>query len=806
MPRSSTNLIRAALLHVAVFAAILAASEIGFQTGSVAGHAAGTSSVGARTPLLWLPPAIALAASILGGLRMAPTIIVSAAVSFLIARCFGVAAIPMAFGAGLAPGLVAWGLRTSGRFDPRLSRPADLGRLLAIAIPCAAGLDLLVTVLALRWIEGWTMDWLSIWSIWSSASVVCSALLVPPILLFAAHRPSMPRMGRVLEFAGLTAGLAGCAWLGLVHPTELGVLEPAGSFLPVPLAMLLAVRFDRVGAAVGALVIGGTALGGAAIGVGIYAPDSAVGADSLHAVLNLWSLVLGLGSTTLLVGVTVAAQRRREAEVLTVAERWRRVVDAAHLGSWLLDNEWRTVEANPRLAAMLGTTAEGLRGRSILDFVAEPARERARRMLLEARSSGAEVELECQRRDGRTAWLGLHLSRSLGDDGGGVLAAVEDLAERRRAEAEWLRLESNMLHAQKLESLGVLAGGIAHDFNNIVMGIRGNAGLLRVREPSVDNARESAHRIDALCERAAELVSTLLAYAGKATFTPERVDLVRAIRESISVARLAAPLAARIEFEVPTAPLVLEADPLQLRQLLVAILTNGTEALGTSGGTVRVRTRLAGSPAGSGVEIEVTDDGCGMDANTMRRIFEPFFSTKGVGRGLGMSAALGIARRAGGDVTVQSELGHGTQVAVRLPLAARAAEPPRPGRPAIDRRPTALLWEPDEGLRRLVAAGLEVRGYAITEISSFAALLEAARTRPPSLIVAASGDSSLEAIEAVRRLRERGCRSAIVLTNDDRERVVLHPQDARTLWLARPFELRGLLDAIDRAAEAAVPV
>jgi PAS domain S-box-containing protein len=584
--------------------------------------------------------------------------------------------------------------------------------------------------------------------------------------------------------------------------------------IALPLAVALALRFDRVGAAVAGMVATLGVVIGAVAGEGPFSRELV--AEALPAIFGLWALTLALQTVALLLGVAVAANRRQTAEIEAVNARLRQVVDAARLGYWQFDADWRTTHANPRLAAMLGSNVAGLLGRSILDLVPDRAGPEARQRLdaaLRGEHEG-DVELEFTRGDGGTSWLSLHVTpllapRSLRTRrglGGGAIAAVEDIGERRRGEAQRLRLETNILHAQKLESLGVLASGLAHDFNNIVMSIRGNAELLRRGrggEPPVEWVRSGAERIDQACDRAAALVATLMAYAGKGEFVVERVGISRAIREAVEVARLAAPRNAVLVFEPPAAELAVDADPQYLRQLLVSILSNAVEALRSEGGTVRVgwqATAPHGASVPESIEIAVSDDGVGMGRELQARAFEPFFTTKGLGRGLGLSSALGIAHRLGGSIEIESASGLGTTVRVRLPVASPdPIESAAPGRSAevAARRPVALLVEPLPAARDLAIVALELRGFSVAEERDLDAAIREARRRPVGLLVADVGASILVAVDALRAARNDGFDVPIVLSSERRDTEVLMPGDDRTLWIPRPFGVRELLDAVD---------
>lgn len=263
------------------------------------------------------------------------------------------------------------------------------------------------------------------------------------------------------------------------------------------------------------------------------------------------------------------------------------------------------------------------------------------------------------------------------------------LAEAKKAaEAALREKERQLWHAQKLESLGILAGGLAHDFNNILAAIMGYADLVRRRLPESDPARQDMDVIISAVERAADLTRQMLAYAGKGKFLVETLDLSQIVEDTrklleVSVSKKAA-LIYNLAADLPS----LAADPSQVHQVIVNLVLNGSDALEQNSGTVAISTDtvcakdVRSLPAdcdpwdGLCVRLRVSDTGCGMDQETLARMFDPFFTTKFTGRGLGLAAVQGIVRSHHGTVDVASQPGKGTTVQVCFP----ASGPPVPHR------------------------------------------------------------------------------------------------------------------------------
>ena len=229
-------------------------------------------------------------------------------------------------------------------------------------------------------------------------------------------------------------------------------------------------------------------------------------------------------------------------------------------------------------------------------------------------------------------------------------------------------LERKLQEAQKLESLGVLAGGVAHDFNNLLTAIIGYVSLARQEAPDDAALRVYLDRAVESAQRAAELCRQMLAYSGRGRFVVGHVDLSRAVQDLAALLKTSVSRKAVLTLELADdLPLIL-ADASQVRQVLMNLVLNASESLGDHAGAVAVRTGRAWCdqdylrqtaidddlPEGEYVFVEVADTGCGMDLETQRRVFEPFYTTKFTGRGLGLAAALGIARGHHGAIRLTS--------------------------------------------------------------------------------------------------------------------------------------------------------
>jgi PAS domain S-box-containing protein len=272
-----------------------------------------------------------------------------------------------------------------------------------------------------------------------------------------------------------------------------------------------------------------------------------------------------------------------------------------------------------------------------------------------------------------------------------ITGTHSDITARKLTEEAADRLEQKMQETQKLESLGVLAGGIAHDFNNLLSVVLGNASLARLEAAETP---ANAARLDSIitaANRAADLCRQLLAYAGKASFSLTRLNLNELITETTRLLELSISKQARLEFALTPVLPPIEADASQLRQIIMNLVINASEAIGEqNAGTIRLVTTvvtlpLPGSPAsgpdaslppGNYVCVEISDTGCGMPPEVLSRIFDPFFSTKFTGRGLGLAAVLGIVRTHGGALRVFSTAGKGSTFRIYLPVSQAQTQHP----------------------------------------------------------------------------------------------------------------------------------
>jgi len=397
---------------------------------------------------------------------------------------------------------------------------------------------------------------------------------------------------------------------------------------------------------------------------------------------------------------------------------------------------------------------------------------------------------------------------------GGIMwqSLLLDVTPLHEAREERHQLELELLQAQKLEGLGLLAGGIAHDFNNLLAGIQGNLELASlepeqgVRARRLEEARQGTRR-------ATELTNQLLAYAGRARLEEVSVALDGLVREMVDL--LGSSLHARAAIELDTVPLRVRGDATLLRQVVMNLLTNAIEAIPAErSGLVRVRVARhvpgaeeaarRGLGPGAYVELEVADDGIGMDAATRARIFEPFFSTKFTGRGLGLSVLQRTVQRHGGLWEVDSEPGRGTTFRILLPEA--AAEPEEELRnfellPVPRHRSRILVVDDDVRVADVAAALLVSRGHEVARATSESEVLAQLERFVPEcmlLDLTMPGRSGLELLPILRRTRPE---LVVVLMSGYSERDLSKISAEFDGFLAKPFTGAQLAHALEVALE-----
>jgi signal transduction histidine kinase/CheY-like chemotaxis protein len=413
----------------------------------------------------------------------------------------------------------------------------------------------------------------------------------------------------------------------------------------------------------------------------------------------------------------------------------------------------------------------------------------------------------------------------------GAIGLGMDVTDLVKAQEARLATERRLVESQRLESLGVLAAGIAHDFNNLLVGVLGNASLMQADLPADSPLAQSARDIETAARHASDLTRQLLAYAGKGSLQVERVDVNELLEQMLGVLLMSTGNA-RLRYDLGPDVRAIDADRTQLRQIVTNLVLNAAEAVGDGPGGTTLRTRLVWlsqeeceamqhPPAAPGahVHIEVIDSGVGMDAETLGKICNPFFSTKLAGRGLGLATVLGAVRAHNGGLAVHSTPGKGTTFSVFLPVengfkavepaakepvvsAAKttggSAEGPFEGR-------TVLLIDDDRSVRTVTAKMLEQLGCKVLSATDGNEGLTVFRDNV-HVIDASIVDLTLPNMDgeaAFRAMRKIRPDAPIILTSGCRESEAVERLLANGLrgFLGKPFSRNDLQAALERVTK-----
>jgi PAS domain S-box-containing protein len=519
----------------------------------------------------------------------------------------------------------------------------------------------------------------------------------------------------------------------------------------------------------------------------------------------------------------VTQLRTSERELRDRESRFRLLAESSPNGVFLTDRMGRTTYANERLLKWFAVDFEAFAGgqwRSRVHpddqhIIAEVSRSNLG--TLQPFDYAYRIEV-----DDVTRWLRVRTEPLLGADGefAGHVGSVQDTTAERKAAADRAVLEEQLQQARRLESIGLLAGGIAHDFNNLLVGILGNASYAREFADAGPDVLAALEDIERAGERAAELTKQLLKYAGRAQVERKAVDVGALTREIPSLLGARVPPHVELRVAAPEGMFVM-GDRTELQQVVMNFVTNAVDAIApTSSGTVRVAVSVesltamqlsahllgAGRDPGDYVVVTVTDTGGGMPPEVLSRMFDPFFSTKGTGRGLGLAAALGLVSSHHGALSASSQVGVGTEMRLVLPFAPveeRGAE--QGSAPVPHRAVTAgkvLLVDDEEAARGAAQRALTRAGYTVVEAENGRVAIER---------FAAEGDwagavidlsmPEMNGDECAARLRERHPTLPVLIVSGFAEQDVAERLRGlqRLRFLMKPYRGSELVAALNAA-------
>ncbi|MEE8336657.1 MAG: response regulator [Dehalococcoidia bacterium] len=499
---------------------------------------------------------------------------------------------------------------------------------------------------------------------------------------------------------------------------------------------------------------------------------------------------------------------------LETEARFRRVFDSARNGLVLLNDEGELLEYNAAMLELVGYDQESIEkeraelGRylTISDFMAEDELVRLWAMA-SARLRGDEtpdsVETRMRHRDGH--WIDIEASASVFLDGDtmGVLTEVRDISEQ-------LQMREQLLRSQKLEAVGTLVSGVAHNFNNLLTTIGGSIELAG----DTDDKQPWLERASVATDRVARLVEQLLQFSRHDAAEHAIVDLRELADESIELLRETIDHRIELKRGVDGGPLLVWADRGQLHQVVMNVLVNASDALderlaenGRAGYRAQITVEFSTTRAGMS-EIRVIDNGPGIAPEIRNRIFDPFFTTKAIGRssGLGLSTAYGIVTQHGGQMSVQSTVGEGTEVSIGLPPftgAASEQQEPAPPSAAVrrDRGGRLLIVDDEPALVAVAHRTLQDAGYDVVSVGSGREALEIASMQRFDLILLDVNMPAPNGWEALDELLDHDPGQRVLMLSGNALGVEARRRGARGL-LMKPYDRDSLVAAVD----AALPV
>ncbi len=522
--------------------------------------------------------------------------------------------------------------------------------------------------------------------------------------------------------------------------------------------------------------------------------------------------------------------KRHHEEIDRLHRQNKLLLNSVGEGIFGVDRDGRVTFVNASAMRLLGWTLEELLGEDLHGFLYEPAatgsRDHSRCAICTATQAGAAhrwVEAAFRTRDGGSLTVEFSsTSITEGEQSVGAVIVFQDISERKRAESERERLEGQIRQAQKLESLGLLAGGIAHDFNNVLVGILGNAFLALEQLAPDSSASVRIQRIVNAAQRASKIIQQIRAYSGRLSKEVTELDLNELVEETIDLVRTGIHKSVRLITDLQPDLSTLPADSGQVQQIIMNLLINAGEAVGDRGGAITVRTRLERLSAsalqqefagqaiepGEFVRLEVRDDGCGMDSATLARVFDPFFSSKELGRGLGLAAVRGIVHAHFGGIRIHSRVGAGTTVSLVLPRGAsvRPAPPPARADGALPENGTVLVIDDEPDIREIVRSVLERRGLRVLTAEDGASGLRAIRESGADVDVVLldmnmPGMSGVETYEELARL-DGGVRVIFSSGYGQREALSGFGESPAISFLQKPYTMDELVSRVGAAVRA----
>jgi two-component system, cell cycle sensor histidine kinase and response regulator CckA len=503
--------------------------------------------------------------------------------------------------------------------------------------------------------------------------------------------------------------------------------------------------------------------------------------------------------------IDITAQRQAQEALQQAEEKYRNIFENAVEGIYQTTPDGKYISANPALARMMGFDSpaelmDGITDIRMQEYVNPGARDEFAKAMKE-NGFVHKFEFEAYRKDGKKIWVSENARAVLTEQGNihHFEGTMQEITQHRE-------LEQQLRQMQKIEAIGRLAGGVAHDFNNILMAISSYSELLE-RKLSDEALRRYLDEIVKATDRGSSLTQSLLTFSRKQVSSPQVVDLNALIREQLKMLKRLIPENIEVKFQPGHELACVKADTSQLEQVVMNLVINARDAM-TNGGRLVLETansqlgdRTTASPKSDSdqgyVLITVSDNGCGMDAETKSHIFEPFFTTKeqGKGTGLGLATVFGIVKHSGGQILVNSEPGSGTTFKIFFPAVEAKPQAPakRNTHVSLTGTGTILLVEDEPGVRDSAAEYLSESGYTVLKAGRGTEALAIAERYelPIDLLLTDLVMPQMSGVELAKRIAEMRPQVEIIFMSGYSNNLLSAQQmaDPKHVLLRKPFSL-----------------
>lgn len=523
----------------------------------------------------------------------------------------------------------------------------------------------------------------------------------------------------------------------------------------------------------------------------------------------------------------LAGERDMARELRENRDRFRLAMEVARLETWNWNLKTDEVEASPGLSSMFGgpTVQDLEREPDYNEFIHTADRDRVNSAIREAVAGKGEFQHEFRVvwRDGTERWIegrGL-LFRDATGEAESLLGVSLDITDRRQQEAARRKLDGHIQETQRYKSLGVMAGGIAHDFNNLLTSIMANVDIVRGELPKHGEHREILQDAMDSSHRAAELCGQMLAYSGGGKYMLERMNLNQVVQALHPLLAASIDKNVVLDLDLRAGLPEVSADARQMRQVIMNLVANASEAMQGESGRVVLRTAKVPDgdtrmftdeldiplPPGSYVSLQVTDSGEGMTADQLRRIFDPFYTTRFTGRGLGLAAVRGIIRGHRGGILVKSVPSHGTTFSIAIPVAGEVPSLTTDSVPVFQsdamKGKLILVVEDESDVRRTTERVLRQLGYNVMTAADGEEGVEffRAQHRRLTLVLLDLTMPGMDGVETLRSMKGIAPDVPVILMSgyNEREALSRFHGDGLAGFVKKPFTAEILAKHIAKA-------